>query len=547
MNEYSQDVYQQLINSYDFNGAIDYLKQFTPKSYQDKIRVDSEIRNLQRQASIYNHIQQSMPDGGESFMFASAIENNTPLPDRKTNSYTKQYQDNIDYFMCEPRTKKRADYISITLSDDKALNSFNNKLGVTKDTYSDDIQLTYKNGHPIITVPKNANIPSIIKAAQFAISDGCFVQQTLNTGETVWKSTGRPLQQITINGVDKDGNVISTATNRGYKGIDRVGGHITEVNTERIDGLTFNFKNIDDLYKIAKEKRDEYMAANKTIDTDETLTITPYLGHGHARLHELFSKGLINAEDYKKYLDVIKDQYNTLLEQTPLDNYEVWSYETGDDSRELMPIEDAQKRGEITEAIRIGIANKTLSYSAAMRDGVHGAYIRIAPQVDEKTGELKEGTFNKERIVWVPGLFKSSCDESFNANTKTKAVTDAADMRRWGYDKELSDGSIISNVTNHGGIVKEGDSVYQVSYEEIQNLLNKEHMLDDIATQFVNMYDDKNNFRGPDTEQNVLKLFINEAMKELYNKQPSWKVALLREKFQSLLYNKISSITGKQY
>lgn len=547
MNEYSQDVYQQLINSYDFNGAIDYLKQFTPKSYQDKIRVDNEIRNLQRQASIHNHIQQSMPDGGESFMFASAIENNTPLPDRKTNSYTKQYQDNIDYFMCEPRTKKRADYISITLSDDKALNSFNNKLGVTKDTYSDDIQLTYKNGHPTITVPKNANIPSIIKAAQFAISDGCFVQQTLNTGETVWKSTGRPLQQITINGVDKDGNVISTATNRGYKGIDRVGGHITEVNTERIDGLTFNFKDIDDLYKIAKEKRDKYMADNQTIDTDETLTITPYLGHGHARLHELFSKGLINVEDYKKYLDVIKDQYNTLLEQTPLDNYEVWSYETGDDSRELMPIEDAQKRGEITEAIRIGIANKTLSYSAAMRDGVHGAYIRIAPQVDEKTGELKEGTFNKERIVWVPGLFKSSCDESFNANTKTKAVTDAADMRRWGYDKELSDGSIISNVTNHGGIVKEGDSIYQVSYEEIQNLLNKEHMLDDIAMQFVNMYDDKNNFRGPDTEQNVLKLFIDEAMKELYNKQPSWKVALLREKFQSLLYNKISSITGKQY
>lgn len=94
---------------------------------------------------------------------------------------------------------------------------------------------------------------------------------------------------------------------------------------------------------------------------------------------------------------------------------------------------------------------KRVTYSAAIVAGRTGTYITITPKADNK-GNYVEGDAAKPVRLFIPGLFQSSCDETFERDTKTAAMRDMADIQRYQYAKLLHDGTSVGYSKDSGFI-----------------------------------------------------------------------------------------------
>lgn len=508
---------RQILNTYfknrDWFGAADYLSTLQAADTQKQAELISKIKELRRQGEIQNALLEQMDDRQkDAFNFISAYDGNTNIPQ---NSYGSKYMDLINNLkqtetVVSPGNREVSDeYIKtvrIELDNDIAYKNYLSNLGLTdKSITKEDLSVKKdsKSGKWIIDIPTdNIHVPDYYNAA-----------------------------------LDLDHTYTSTSifgpTSTTYKGKYSIKG-ITTSNII-LDSDKFNSSNLYQAYVLknqAKKEQDEAIASQQTISPHEEVIVTPFLGHGHANAYKLMSSGIISKDDYKKIVEERTDVYNSLLRHAGLHNKTVYTTQPSDNDKEgkvFKQIEDKDK-DEIMQHILVAMDDKRLSYAAAMHDGEVGTYITISPATD-KNKDVVGGKYGKGMRIFIPGLFKSSCDESFNSDTKQMSVRDNADMRRWNYGKFLKNGQYVGYDKNIGAyqLVEDenGEQVKRpISTEDMLQKLDEENIIDTSVSKLLSSVDangqtitffDKGKLQTADVEDKAMQL-ANVGTNELYPK-----------------------------
>lgn len=482
MATYNSKTLDDYFKNRDWLGAANYLSGFQVAPSQRR-EFNIRIKELRRQGEIQNALLQNMStDQQYAFNFISAMDGSRTLP--KDNPYTTKYNDLInnlkvteDVFSPGKRNIKGEHITNIRLDllNDTIYNAYLENIGTTNDNIKSlGITATQdkSTGHWIIHIPtSNTKATDYIQAA----SNLNLIKQ----------------EQIPfVAGQYK----VDVPNNYEIKGI-------TSSNII-VDGKNFNFDNITSAIHMVSDARTiqkEAVESQQTVSLQEDIVVTPFLGHGHANAYKRLSKGAINIDDYNKIVSERTNTYNMLLKQVGLQNYTVYTTQPTDDDEEgkmLKQIEDKDK-DKIMQQILVAMNDNRLTYSAAMHEGEVGTYITITAATDKDKNQVS-GEYGQPMRIFIPGLFKSSCDESFNSDTKQMAVRDNADMRRWNYGKSLKNGTYVGYDKNIGAYEliydENGNKVKSpISTEKMLQLLNEENIIDESVSTLLDNIDAEGN------------------------------------------------------
>lgn len=511
MAEFNVNTLDSFFKKRDWSGAADYLSTLKASSPQKQDALNIKIEELRKTAEKERSLLQNMtPKEQEAYKFISSYRGNTPITE---NSYGDAYGNFLNDLKATDgispggRNVEGEDIstLRIELNDDATYSNYLSKLGLTTDDISkEDVKVKQDNntGKWIIDIPKD----------NLRISE--FYAKALDLDETV---------QI---------GQSPSVTYKTYKGNYSIKG-ITSSNIVLNDSQ-FNSSN---LYRAYLTLKDAENIQNKAIEKQKTtftedIVVTPFLGAGQANAYKRMQNGAISMDDYNKIVEERTNAYNNLLTHVGLANYKVYSSQENDDDKKGLVFKEVKEKDkdEIMKYILVGIQEKRLSYAAAMHEGETGTYITIRPKTDEKSN-IASGDYAKPIRIFIPGLFKSSCDESFNSDTKQMAVKDNADMRRWNYGKFLKNGEYVGYDKNIGAYKLEKDEKGNkvktaISTEEILQKLNEENAINATVSKLTSYLDNEGNpitytengkVKTYDIEQ-LAKLAANVTTNESYPK-----------------------------
>lgn len=553
MATFNQQTLNTYFNNRDFNGAADYLSSLKAKDPQSQRELNNRIRQLRKQAEIQNaYVSQLDTNGVQAYHFINSLNGNGTIPHTQyndngqaiagtANSYGDNYISLINNLHITHNGQfkgQRINTIQIKLDADY-LNAFANRLGVN-DIKNNNLGITYSTnseGKHLINIPtNNVNLVKALKAAKsldyMVSSVSSSATKGALTGAAAGASMGAMAGSI-IPGIGTAfgagvGGIIGTLVGATTYAVDEA---IQYESPYEIIGLgkdviapasTFNSGSLYDLIDIVdeaqeKQQTDEKKIGNITIN--EEMYVTPFLGHGHANAYKRLASGAISIDEYNKIVEERTNTYNTLLKQADLTQYKVFAGgETLDDSENLVMTElDNPSRLELMKNLSVAIADKRVTYSAAIRGGEMGTYITIAADKD-KNGDLSEGSTERFTRIFIPGLFQSSCDESFNNDTKTMAARDNADMKRWNYGKRLHNGTYVGYCKDLGSytIVKDANGQEiktPISEDDILSALNRENIIDGSVDNILLMMSQTDNNTDIDS---LIQLAATVGTNELY-------------------------------
>lgn len=486
-NSYVLDLYFKTRN---WSGAADYLSTLKAKGPQEQVILNNKIKELRKQGEKQAALLQNMnTEQQDAFNFISAFDGAGVLP--QNNLYTSEYTELIndlkvtkDSYSPKNRNVKGENIktLRIELGTDSEYIRYLNNLGLSNDDniqQQNDIRIRKDNntGKYIIDISKNNVYMPIYYMAALE----------LDTTTTHPTSAG--------------------AVNQTVKGNYEIKG-LTESNII-VDKEDFNFYNIFEANAIidnARKLQNKAIEDQQTISLQEDIVVTPFLGHGHANAYKRMARGAISIDDYNKIVEERTEVYNTLLRQAGLQNNDVFvasdfDGEYDDKGNEvkgkIFQQIDAKDKDKIMEQILVAMDDKRLTYSAAMHEGEVGTYITISPKVDSN-GNPVIGYYGQGMRIFIPGLFKSSCDESFNADTKQMSVRENADMRRWNYGKFLKNGEYVGYDKEIGAYKIDTDESgnkikVPITTEDILQRLNEENIIDSSVSTLLSNIDEEGN------------------------------------------------------
>lgn len=484
MATYNSQILDNYFKSRDWNGAADYLSTLKAKGPQEQVILNNRIKELRKQGERQAALLQNMnTEQQNAFNFISAVDGVGVLP--KNNSYTSKYTELInelkvtkDAYSPENRNVKGENIKTIRLDiwNDERFNQYLENIGTKKENISSlgiSAKQNNSDGHWLVDIPVNN-----LNAAKYITSLYALIPISQGGGYPY----GVP-DNYTIKGITQS-NII-------------------------VDKEEFNITNIfkaSGIINNARKLQDKAIEDQQTISLQEDIVVTPFLGHGHANAYKRMARGAISIDDYNKIVEERTKVYNTLLKQAGLQNHDVFvasdfdgkSDDKGNEVKgKIFQQIDAKDKDKIIEQILVAMDDKRLTYSAAMHEGEVGTYITISPKVDSN-GNAVEGDYGKGMRIFIPGLFKSSCDESFNADTKQMSVRENADMRRWNYGKFLKNGEYVGYDKEIGAYKldtdKSGNEIkVPITTEDILQRLNEENIIDSSVSTLLSNIDAEGN------------------------------------------------------
>lgn len=486
-NSYVLDLYFKTRN---WSGAADYLSTLKAKGPQEQVILNNKIKELRKQGEKQAALLQNMnTEQQDAFNFISAVDGVGILP--QNNPYTSKYTELIndlkvtrDSYSPKNRNVKGENIKTIRLDiwDDASFNQYLGNIGTTRENISSlglSVRQNNSDGHWLVDVPvNNLNVAKYISAARSLTPVAPAGGGTGGGGYP----TGIP-DFYTIKALTQS-NII-------------------------VDEEDFNINNIFEANAIiddARKLQNKAIEDQQTISLQEDIVVTPFLGHGHANAYKRMARGAISIDDYNKIVEERTEVYNTLLRQAGLQNNDVFvasdfDGEYDDKGNEvkgkIFQQIDAKDKDKIMEQILVAMDDKRLTYSAAMHEGEVGTYITISPKVDSN-GNPVIGYYGQGMRIFIPGLFKSSCDESFNADTKQMSVRENADMRRWNYGKFLKNGEYVGYDKEIGAYKIDTDESgnqikVPITTEEILQRLNEENIIDSSVSTLLSNIDEEGN------------------------------------------------------
>lgn len=483
MATFNEQTLDKYFKNRDWNGAADYLSTLQAASTQQQAELDAKIKELRLQGEKQKALLQNMSiDQQNAFNFISVVDGSGVLPENNPN--TIEFNNLINNLkvtsdITSPGNRnikgENIKKIRLDIWDDASYNKYLNNIGVTKENITSlGITAMQDNstGHWFVDIPV-----SNLKASDYISS--AFNLTPVFQGATGTGGGGYPMdvpKNYDIKGITSSNIIVSEED--------------------------FNYNNIhkaNNIINKARTTQKEAIEAQQTITLQEDIVVTPFLGHGHANAYKRLASGAISIDDYNKIVEERTDTYNRLLKQAGLHNNKVYTTQPTDNDKEgkiFKEIEDKDK-DTVMQQILVAMDEKRLTYSAAIHEGEVGTYITISPAVDKDKNQVS-GEYGQPMRIFIPGLFKSSCDESFNSDTKQMSVRDNADMRRWNYGKFLKNGEYVGYDKEIGAykLVDDGKGNQiksPITTDNMLQLLNEENIIDKSVSTLLQNIDNEGN------------------------------------------------------
>lgn len=584
MAEIDQQILQQYYDSRNYAAAAEYLKTATAKDYRSQQQLNAHIRQLERDAAIQKSIYNGLDDNQkEAYAFMQGLNGTGTIPRNRTitingvntqevNRYGTNYLNYMNSLKSNDGTA--LDRIAIDINSEDDLSLLTSTLGL-QNINSNDMGISYQplvNGkHRIILSRDNKNLYKVLSAVE-NISSRSGWDIVDNIAEKTVLGTGMGAAGGAVIGVVGAGPGAVVGAGVGLvTGIgEEVYNGVTNSNRFDIYGVApsgnvystdeFNYDNLEAAMEEVSKANDIYNDINLVNESQQTFTtetvVTQFLGAGHAEAFKAFKQGKIDQATFDKIAQNWEDAYDRLISGADFTKHEVyaWSADSGEGVN-LTKVDNADVpdlKGEVLLAMKEGRVSKAL----CVKDGEIGTLLTITPQTD-KNGEWSEGKGDVQKQIFIQGLFEGTAEQAFEADTKSKAARQNADMKRWNYEQKLSTGVTVG-YSEGSPYMKAPDakgnmSISSISEEDMVRNLNENAILENSVLEVLANIDENgelpyqtiNGRRVRPTIESMLNAYSIAATNELYPKGSTTERE--RIQYQNNMYNAMQALYNRYY
>ena len=584
MAEINQQILQQYYDSRNYEAAAEYLKTATAKDYRSQQQLNAHIRQLERDAAIQKSIYNGLDDNQkEAYAFMQGLNGTGTIPRNRTitingvktqevNRYGTNYLNYMNSLKSNDGTT--LDRIAIDINSEDDLSLLTSTLGL-QNINSNDMGISYQplvNGkHRIILSRDNKNLYKVLSAVEsissrsgWDIADNIAGKTALGTGMgaaggSFFAGVGALPGALVGAGV----GLVTGIGEEVYNGV-------TNSNRFDIYGVApsgnvyskdeFNYDNLEAAMEEVSKANDIYNDINLVKESQQTFTtktvVTQFLGAGHAEAFKALQQGKIDPTTFEKIAKNWEDAYDRLISGADFTKHEVyaWSADSGEGVN-LTKVDNADVpdlKGEVLLAMKEGRVSKAL----CIKDGEIGTLLTIDPQKD-KNGEWSKGKGDIQKQIFIQGLFEGTAEQAFEADTKSKAARQNADMKRWNYEQKLSTGVTVG-YSEGSPYMKAPDakgnmSISSISEEDMVRNLNENAILENSVLEVLANIDENgelpyqtiNGRRVRPTIESMLNAYSIAATNELYPKGSTTERE--RIQYQNNMYNAMQALYNRYY
>ena len=584
MAEIDQQVLQSYYDSRNYAAAAEYLKTATAKDYRSQQQLNAHIRQLERDAAIQKSIYNGLDDNQkEAYAFMQGLNGVGTIPRNRTitingvktkevNRYGTNYLNYMNSLKSNDGTA--LDRIAIDINSEDDLSRLTSTLGL-QNINSNDMGISYQplvNGkHRIILSRDNKNLYKVLSAVE-NISSRSGWDILNNIAEKTVLGTGMGAAGgAAVAGV---GTLPGALVGAGVGLVTGIGEEVynSVTNSNRFDiyGVApsgnvystdeFNYDNLEAAMEEVSKANDIYSDINLVKESQQTFTtktvVTQFLGAGHAEAFKALQQGKIDPTTYDKIAQNWEDAYDRLISGADFTKHEVyaWSADSGKGVN-LTKVDNADVpdlKGEVLLAMKEGRVSKAL----CIKDGEIGTLLTIDPQKD-KDGNWSKGKGDIQKQIFIQGLFEGTAEQAFEADTKSKAARQNADMKRWNYEQKLSTGVTVG-YSEGSPYIKAPDakgnmSISSISEEDMVRNLNENAILENSVLEVLANIDENgelpyqtiNGRRVRPTIESMLNAYSIAATNELYPKGSTTERE--RIQYQNNMYNAMQALYNRYY
>lgn len=584
MAEINQQILQQYYDTRNYAAAAEYLKTATAKDYRSQQQLNAHIRQLERDAAIQKSIYNGLDaNQKEAYAFMQGLNGVGTIPRNRTitingvktkevNSYGTNYLNYINSLKSNDGTT--LDRIAIDINSEDDLSLLTSTLGL-QNINSNDMGISYQplvNGkHRIILSRNNKNLYKVLSAVE-SISSRSGWDIVDNIAEKTVLGTGMgTVGGSFIAGVGAlPGAVVGAGVGLGTGVGEEIVNSLIGSDRFNIYGVApsgnvystdeFNYDNLEAAMEEVSKANDIYNDINLVKESQQTFTtktvVTQFLGAGHAEAFKALQQGKIDPTTFDKIAQNWEDAYDRLISGADFTKHEVyaWSADSGKGVN-LTKVDNANVpdlKGEVLLAMKEGRVSKAL----CIKDGEIGTLLTIGPQKD-KNGEWSKGKGDIQKQIFIQGLFEGTAEQAFEADTKSKAARQNADMKRWNYEQKLSTGVTVG-YSEGSPYMKAPDakgnmSISSISEEDMVRNLNENAILENSVLEVLANIDENgelpyqtiNGRRVRPTIESMLNAYSIAATNELYPKGSTTERE--RIQYQNNMYNAMQALYNRYY
>ena len=584
MAEINQQILQQYYDSRNYAAAAEYLKTATAKDYHSQQQLNAHIRQLERDAAIQKSIYNGLDDNQkEAYAFMQGLNGTGTIPRNRTitingvktqevNRYGTNYLNYMNSLKSNDGTA--LDRIAIDINSEDDLSLLTSTLGL-QNINSNDMGISYQplvNGkHRIILSRDNKNLYKVLSAVE-NISSRSGWDIVNNIAEKTVLGTGMGAAGgAVVGGVGAGpGAVVGAGVGLGTAIGEEIVNSLIGSDRFNIYGVApsgnvystdeFNYDNLEAAMEEVSKANDIYNDINLVKESQQTFTtktvVTQFLGAGHAEAFKALQQGKIDPTTFDKIAQNWEDAYDRLISGADFTKHEVyaWSADSGKGVN-LTKVDNADVpdlKGEVLLAMKEGRVSKAL----CIKDGEIGTLLTIDPQKD-KNGEWSKGKGDIQKQIFIQGLFEGTAEQAFEADTKSKAARQNADMKRWNYEQKLSTGVTVG-YSEGSPYMKAPDakgnmSISSISEEDMVRNLNENAILENSVLEVLANIDENgelpyqtiNGRRVRPTIESMLNAYSIAATNELYPKGSTTERE--RIQYQNNMYNAMQALYNRYY
>ena len=584
MANIDKQVLQSYYDSRNYAAAAEYLRTATAKDYISQQQLNAHIRQLERDAAIQNSLYANLDNNQkEAYEFMQSLNGNGSIPrnqnimingiqTKQTNNYGTNYLAYMNSLKSNDGTA--LDKIAVNINSDDDLALLTSTLGFNN-INSNDIGLSYHSlgdgKHRVIINRDNKNLYKVLNAVNDISSrNGLDIANNI-AGKTIimggtGAAAGAPFSAVGaipgaivggvvgfVGGVGEEiYNAVSNANKFDIYGVAPDG---TIYSTDE-----FNYENLEAAMNEVNKANEIYSAINENKAKEQTFTtetvVTQFLGAGHADAFKALQQGKIDQTTYDKITKNWEDAYDRLVSGADFTKHEVyaWSADSGKginlEKVDNMNIPDL--KGEVLLAMKEGRVSKSL----CVKDGEIGTLLTITPQID-KDGNWSDAKGDIQKQIFIQGLFEGTAEQAFEADTKTKAARQNADMKRWNYEQKLSSGVTVG-YSEGTPYIKAPDengnmAISAVSEDDMVRNLNEAAILENSVLEILANLDENdelpyqtiNGKRVRPSIEYMLTAYSIAATNEMYPKGSTTERE--RIQYQNNMYNAMKSLYDRYY
>lgn len=584
MADINQEILQQYYDSRNYAAAAEYLKTATAKDYRSQQQLNAHIRQLERDAAIQNSIYTGLDaNQKEAYVFMQGMNGAGTIPRNRTitingvqiqevNSYGTNYLNYMNSLRSNDGTA--LDKIAINVNSDDDLALLTSSLGF-QNINSNDLGISYQSlgegKHRILLSRDNKNLYKVLNAVNNISSrSGLDIANNIAGKTAVMAGIGGAGGAMFAGVGAIPGTIVGGAVGLGGGIVEEIYNAVTNSNRFDIYGVApsgkvystdeFNYNNLEAAMSEVNKANEIYSSINANKEKEQTFTtetvVTQFLGAGHAEAFKALQQGRIDQTTYDKITKNWEDAYDRLISGADFTKHEIyaWSADSGEGVN-LTKVDNANVpdlKGEVLLAMKEGRVAKSL----CVKDGEIGTLLTITPQTD-KNGEWSEGKGDVQKQIFIQGLFEGTAEQAFEADTKSKAARQNADMKRWNYEQKLSNGVTVG-YSSGSPYIKAPDSngnmaISAITEEDMVRNLNESVILENSVLEVLSNLDENgelpyqtiNGRRIRPTVESMLNAYSIAATNEMYPKGSTTERE--RIQYQNNMYNAMKSLYDRYY